>query len=169
MSRLSLTRVNQKLAQAKALFDNADVAALTAIHLNSLKEATTFHLICAYQHYLHEIAETYWIKNSASIRNEADLIAAFQAAKKHPVEAEELSALRKEESFWLGQLHTYYESLWLVPTVILKDTQDDEFLIKAFNLESNFDVAQVDLTLIFSWYESFVALIVRQRETSAEF
>ncbi len=169
MSKQSLNRVNQKLAQAKSLLDDIDEAVCTPIHLNSVKEAAAFHLICAYQHYLREIAESYWLKNSVNIQTEADLIAAFQAAKKYPVEAEELITLRKDANSWLGQLHTYYESLWLAPAIALNDIQSDEILIKTVNLESNFDVAQVDLTLIASWRESFTSLVVRQRETSAEF
>lgn len=169
MQKLSLTRVNQKLAQAKAVIDSADKAALTSIQLNSLQEAAAFHLMCGYQHYLREIAETYWLKNSADIRTEADLITAFETAKKHPVEAEELIALRNEENSWLGQIHSYYKSLWTVPVITLSDTQNDDLLIKAVTLESVFDIAEVDLTLIASWHSSFAALVMRQRETSAEF
>jgi hypothetical protein len=169
MPNLSLTRVNQKLAQAKALFDDIDKTALTSIRLNSRKEAAAFHLICAYYHYLHEIAETYWLKNSTGIQTEADLIAAFLIAKKHPAEAEELVGLRKDENSWLGQLHAYYESLWSVPAIAPNHTQSDESLVKIVNLDSSFDLIQVDLTLIASWHENFTALVMRQRETSAEF
>ncbi|MES2824744.1 MAG: DUF6586 family protein [Pseudomonadota bacterium] len=169
MPNLSLTCVNQKLAYAKSLLQGMDESTLTPVCLNSLKEAAAFHLMCAYHHYLREIAETYWLKNSASIKTEADLIAAFQAAKKHPTEAEELITLRKEVNSWLTQLHTYYESLWSVPTVAVNDKQNDELLIKIVNLESSFNLMQVDSTLIASWCESFIALVLRQRATSAEF
>ncbi|MES2676392.1 MAG: DUF6586 family protein [Pseudomonadota bacterium] len=169
MPNLSLTCVNQKLAYAKSLVQALDDSTLTAVCLNSLKEAAAFHLMCAYHHYLHEIAETYWLKNSASIKTEAELIAAFQAARKHPSEAEELIALRKEVNSWSTQLHTYYESLWSVPAVALNNKQNNELLIKIVNLESSFNLIQVDATLIASWYESFAELVLRQRATSAEF
>ncbi len=169
MPNLSLTRVSQKLAQAKILLDCVDEAAITPIHLNSLKEAATFHLICAYQHYLREIAEAYWLKNIINIRTETDLINAFQVAKKQPAEAEELIALRNDANSWLGQLHTYYESLWMMPSVVAHEPESDDLLIKTINLESSFDMAQVNLALISFWHESFIALVMRQRETSAEF
>ncbi len=169
MPNPSLTRVNQKLAQAKTLLDCVDDAAITPIHLDSLKEAATFHLVCAYHHYLREIAETYWLKNSANIRTENDLINAFHAAKKQPAEAEELISLRQDANSWLGQLYTSYESLWLVPAVVAREPESDDLLIKTINLESNFDIARVNLALISFWHESFIALVLRQRETSVEF
>ncbi len=169
MPSLSLTRVNQKLAQARALLQVIDESALTPLSLNSIQEAVAFHLICAYQHYLCEIAEVYWLKNVAAIRTESDLITAFYAAKKHPAEAEELLVLRTEKNSWLAQLHIYYESLWLVPVITLSDTQQDDRFINVVNLESNFDVASVDLALIDSWHLALLALITRQRQTSAEF
>lgn len=169
MPNLSLTCVNQKLAYAKSLLQVMDELNLTPVRLNSLKEAAAFHMMCAYHHYLREIAETYWLKNSASIQTEVDLIAAFQAAKKHPSEAQELIALRDDGNSWLAHLHTYYESLWAVPTALANDKQNDELLIKIVNLESSFDLTRVDSTVVAFWCESFTELLLRQRATSVEF
>lgn len=173
MANISLTRVNQKLAQVRALLDGVDESQLTPIQQNSLKEAATFHLVCAYQHYLREIGETYGLKNVTSVLTEADLVAAFYAAKKQPVEANELLALRSNATSWLEQLHRHYESLWLPPKVnaaiVAAEEGEDSNIIAAFNIDPGITVAPVDIALILSWHAEFVALARRQRETSAEF
>lgn len=173
MANISLTRVNQKLAQVRALLDGVAADPLSPVHHNSLKEAAAFHLVCAYQHYLREIAETYWLKHSGSIRTEADLSAAFHSAKKHPVEAEELLALRQNSNSWVAQMHSYYESLWAVPVsisaVVSVEQQEDSLMIQAVNIDPGLAICEVDIPLILSWQRDFVALVQRQRETSAEF
>ena len=166
MANLSLTRVNQKLMQAKQLLQVVDVNSLTPIHLNALLEGAAFHLMCAYQHYLREIAETYGLKNVVSLRSEDDLIGAFEAAKKYPAEAEELLALRKDAKSWLLQLQGYYDSLWRLPVV--NEKRDSDNLISLVNMDS-VDLIEVDLGVIQGWQRDFTALALRQRETSAEF
>lgn len=164
MANLSLTRVNQKLAQAKALLQQ-DESNLTEVHRQSLIEATGFHLLCAYQHYLRELAETYGLKNAASITSTVDLCKALDTAGKHPAEAEELRALKDGQS-WLTDLHSFYDSLWRTPKPTVTQSQDDG-LINLVDVDS----AQLnpDLDLLTQWHGNFVALVKRQRETSAEF
>lgn len=173
MANISLTRVNQKLAQARVLLTGVDEEQLTPVQQNSLQEAAAFHLVCAYQHYLREIAESYGLKNTAAIRSEADLTAAFYAAKKQPVEANELLALRDNANSWVQQLHSYYQGLWLPPKVAtaVEATEEEEGsnIIAAVNIDPSIAVAPVDIALILSWHADFVALARRQRETSAEF
>lgn len=172
MPNLSFNRVNQKLAHTHALLTCMDELPLTTIHLNSLKEASAFHLMAAYQHYLYEIAETYQLKNIANIRTEEDLVAAFATAKKFPVGVEELLAKRTDQNSWLAQLHIYYQSLLspsLVAVGVTDKSQVDHGLIEVLNLEQYFDLSCVDTTLLRSWYTNFVALILHQRETNAEF
>lgn len=166
MANLSLTRVNQKLMQAKQLLQVVDPDSLMPVHLNALLEGAAFHLICAYQHYLREIAETYGLKNVVSLRSEEDLIGAFEAAKKYPAEAEELVALRKDAKSWLVQLQSYYDSLWRLPVV--NQHHDSDNLISLVNMDS-VDLIEVDLVVIQGWQRDFMALVLRQRETSAEF
>jgi hypothetical protein len=169
MANLSLTRVNQKLAQAKLAILSASSEQLTQVHLNSLMEAAAFHLMCAYQHYLREIAETYGLKQTLGLRTEADLANAFIAAAKQPSEAEELSLLTRNSQSWLAQLQRYYDSLWAVPvqaTYQAEDAQVEDALIPLVNLEP---VEEVTLESISSWHKAFVELAMRQRQTSAEF
>jgi hypothetical protein len=164
MANLSLTRVNQKLMQTKQLLQVVDLDSLTPVHLNSLLEGAAFHLMCAYHHYLREIAETYGLKNIVMLRSEDDLIAAFEVANKYPAEAEELVALRRDASSWLVQLQAYYDLLWRLPVV--KETHDDNNLINLIAMDS---ADKVDLSVIQAWLREFTALVLRQRETSAEF
>jgi len=166
MANLSLTRVNQKLMQTKHLLQVVNVDSLAPVHLNALLEGAAFHLICAYQHYLREIAETYNLKNVVALRSEDDLIGAFEAAKKYPAEAEELVTLRKDGKSWLVQLQSYYDSLWRLP--VASENRDADNLISLVNMDSA-DAVEVDLAVIQGWQRDFVALVMRQRETSAEF
>jgi hypothetical protein len=166
MANLSLTRVNQKLMQAKQLLQVVDVNSLTPIHRNALLEGAAFHLMCAYQHYLREIAETYGLKNVVVLRSEDDLLGAFEAAKKYPAEAEELVALRKDAKSWLVQLQSYYDSLWRLP--IVNESRDSNNLISLVDMDS-VDLIDINLGVIQGWQHDFTALVLRQRETSAEF
>lgn len=166
MANLSLTRVNQKLTQAKLLLQCVDEESLSPVHLNSLMEGVSFHLVCAYQHYLREVAETYGLKNIIALRNESDLVAAFESAKKYPAEAQELNDLRKDPTSWLSQLHSYYDSLWRPPIAV--DSQANESLINLVDIDAA-DIRVVDVGLIQGWQREFTALVLRQRETSAEF
>jgi hypothetical protein len=165
MANLSLIRVNQKLMQATHLLQVVDDS-LTPVQVNALMEGAAFHLICAYQHYLREIAETYGLKNVVALRSEDDLIGAFEAAKKYPAEAEELVALRKDVKSWLVQLQGYYDSLWRLP--VAKENRDTNNLIHLVNMDSA-NTLEVDLDAIQGWQRDFRALVLRQRETSAEF
>lgn len=171
MANLSLTRVNQKLAQAKILLSGVDEASLTPIHCSSLMEAAAFHLMSAYQHYLRELTETYGLKHAIGVRTELDLIKAFEAAKKHPAEADELSALRNDANSWLAQLHVYYDSLWQRPKQANPQASDqsDDNLISTVNVDVIDNLPPVSLETIKQWLGEFVALVMRQRETSAEF
>lgn len=166
MANLSLTRVNQKLIQAKLLLEGVNEELLTPVHRNALVEGAAFHLICAYQHYLRELAENYGLKNIINLRNEQDLIGAFDAAKKYAVEARELADLRKDSGSWLYQLHAYYDSLWRAP--VRAEPRDSENLINLVDTDEG-AIRTVDIETVSSWQGDFTALVMRQRETSAEF
>ena len=163
MANLSLTRVNQKIAQARQLLEGLDEDLLRPIQRASITEAGAFHLVCAYQHYLREIAETYGLKGASSIADESHLFAAFASAHKHPAEAEELALLKSDTSSWLAQLHGYYQSLWCQPKPA--KNQADENFINLVEVE----IEAVTITTLRQWLDELVHLVKRQRETSAEF
>lgn len=168
MTNHSLTRVNQKLAHARVLLKNAEDEGLSTVQTNSILEGSAFHLICAYQHYLRELAEIYGLKQIAGLNDESVLAKALQAAAKHPAEADELMDLRSDQNSWLAQLHTYYNSLWKTP-VANESHDEEESLIKVVNLDSNVAVLIVTSSVISGWHAAFVNLVRRQRVTSAEF
>lgn len=163
MANLSLTRVNQKIAQARQLLDGVNEDSLKPIQRASIIEAASFHLVCAYQHYLREVAETYGLKATSSITDESQLVAAFALAHRHPAEADELALLKSDANSWLAELHAYYQSLWSQPKPA-KNQADDNFI----NLVE-VDVESVTISTLCRWLDEFVRLIQRQRETSAEF
>lgn len=163
MANLSLTRVNQKLGQAKALLQQSGNAALPEVHRQSLIEAVSFHLVCAYQHYLRELAENYGLKNAQGITTATELAKALGIAGKHPAEADELCQLRSGQG-WLADLHNFYESLWRTPKPAVQQSDD---LISLVDIDSKPPVASLEM--INQWHGNFVALVKRQRETSAEF
>jgi hypothetical protein len=171
MANLSLTRVNQKLAQAKVLLSDVVDESLTPIHRNSIMEAAAFHLVSAYQHYLRELTEIYGLKHAMGVRTELDLIKAFEAAIKHPAEAEELLVLRGDKNSWLTQLQNYYDSLWQPPqsAELSVNEESSDQLIRVVNVDVVTDVPPVNIEVIKHWHAEFVALVLRQRETSAEF
>jgi len=166
MANLSLTRVNQKLMQAKLLLQSAEGQGLTAVQLHAILEGAAFHLVCAYHHYLREIAETYNLKNAIALRTEADLVTAFETAKKYPAEAEELVSLRKEPASWLAQLQVYYDFLWRTP--VISTTGQETGLISLVD-EDKAEAVAVNLERLTQWQRQFVELVIRQRATSAEF
>jgi hypothetical protein len=162
MANLSLTRVNQKLGQAKALLHNSTVA-LTQVHRQSLIEAVSFHLMCAYQHYLRELAETYGLKNTLGINTAGELIKAFEMAGKYPAEAQELQELRSGQS-WLAELHSFYDSLWRTPTPVSPPREGELIVLVSIDQPE-----APDLESVARWHSNFVELVKRQRQTSAEF
>lgn len=163
MANLSLTRVNQKLSQAKALLGQPDNQPQSEVQRQSLIEAISFHLVCAYRHYLRELAENYGLKNATAITTAAELAKALDMAGKHPAEAEELCQLRSSRG-WLADLHNFYDSLWRTPKP--PSVQQDD-LINLVDIDSV--APAVNLENLKAWHSAFVSLVKRQRETSAEF
>ena len=170
MTNRSLIRVNQKLAQARELLKASDTESISPIQTDSILEAVAFHLVCAYRHYLRELAEVYSVNHIDDFNNESELVKALQAKAKHPAEADELVNLRTDQYSWLSQLHNYYNSLWKIPaTSKAHDHDHDDALIKIVDIDSVNEIPPVTLLVVASWHLSFIDLIRRQRETSAEF
>lgn len=172
MANISLTRVNQKLNQARLIAEGVESDSLTPIRLNAVTEAVAFHLMCAYQHYLREVAETYGLKMALTISTEAELKIAFESAKKYPVEVNELLELRNNCHSWLGQLSSYYDSLWLPPRIPVKNHDHEEpvvMLIAAVNIEVEMGSPEITLALVRQWQVEFSSLVTRHRQTNAEF
>ena len=74
MANASLSRVNQKLAYARALLKRASVSghptsAAERLQLQALLDAVVFHLACGFHHYLREVAENYRVADVAEIND----------------------------------------------------------------------------------------------------
>lgn len=171
MANLSLTRVNQKLNQARVLIQYLENADLTEVERDSYCEASAFHLTCAYRHYLKELAETYHLKSVSGFASEEELINAFVAAKKYPVEASELLSLRDQKGSWLWQLQEHYNSLWVPPRLVSTAEIDHEHNSNLINLvEIGAEGLPVfDPSKLNQWLGEFIGLVQRHRQTSAEF
>ena len=166
MANLSLTRVNKKLNHARFLLDASSDCSASPIQIEAVLESVAFHLICAYRHYLRELIEAYGLKGGPSCRTEVDVIKIFEESKKYPAEALELLELKKEPFSWLCQLENYYESLW-GPT-LLKQPSNTVNAIALVDLDAQTH-REIGLETAKCWVGEFVALVQRQRETSAEF
>ena len=102
----------------------------------------------------------------------ASLWAALGVIDKEPAEALELQLLAGDNSSWLGQLQRYYQGLWLAPKADQErrdKEEEQENLIAVKVIDASDDDQEVGLEVIQSWEVSFVAMIVRQRETSSEY
>ena len=177
MANASLSRVNQKLAYARALLKIASVSghptsAAERLQLQALMDAVVFHLVCGFHHYLRELAENYRVADVAEINDCSSLVAALAAIDKAPAEATELTLLVDESNSWLGQLQRYYKSVWSVSKDDSEHRDNDaesDNLIAVKILEGSDQDLDVDLEILRQWENAFSSLIARQRETSSEY
>jgi hypothetical protein len=175
ISHLSL--VNQKMAYAGsiiALLNPSQCNAKTESKLQqqALGEAAVFHLAMAVHFYLRELADHYRIKNLSAINSVEDLAAVLQQADRVSSESCELLSLVQTNGAWLNQLTQYYDQLFKSPEKPKeKKAFGSENLIELVELAEFEDSSSQPIThqLLTSWLDSFRALIIRQRDTSAEY
>lgn len=174
MANPSLSLVNQKLAYVRAALKEAAVPGGGAKKLQqqAMLDAAAFHLMCGFNHYLREVAETYQVKDVAMINDCASLWTALSAMDKEPAEALELQLLAGDNASWLGQLQRYYQNLWATPKAEpehrgKEEEQGNLIAVKVIDVVD--ETQEVNLDVIQSWAESFSAMVARQRETSSEY
>lgn len=169
MAASSLSLVNQKLAYCRAMMklNQAEPAPKRAddrLKRQALLDAGTFHLLCAYHHYLRELAENYAVPDTAHIRSEQDLLRALERLGKDPSESRELQALNDDADSWLTGLRNAYQTFWQPPA------GDSVQRIDVVDLDAPRSAARpVSRENLEAWYLAFNALVERQRETSAEY
>lgn len=169
MSSSSLSRVNQKLAYCRAMVrlsraDDHGGRADRRLQRQALLDAGAFHLLCAYRHYLRELAETYRLPDSASVLTEQDLITGLERLGRNPAEALELQALHADSDSWLAALQQAYNACWE-----RGETPSGE-RIEVVDLGSPGGPAgAVTGERLEHWLSAFEQLVERQRETSAEY
>ncbi len=163
MATTSLSLVNQKLTQARLLLHMAGQAD-DAVEHRALLDGALELLACGYAHYLREIAESYRVQSLPSIRDEQSLLSALADSGKSPSEAQELAQLSSLKGSWVSDLHIARARHWS-PPVPARDTKPG--LINVVDLDAASSPPTLDT--LNGWYRAFNDLILRQRETSAEY
>lgn len=173
MSISHLSLVNQKLAYAGAIISLLnDPRPPQTLERQALVDAAVFHLAMGLHFYLRELAEHHRIKNLSAIYSVQDLISALQQSESISSESSELLSLTQTNGTWLNNLTGYYTRLSKSPEKPKeKKAFGQENLIELVELTEVAEPPLANLTpdLLASWLDSFRALIVRQRDTSAEY
>ncbi len=173
MSISHLSLVNQKLAYASAIIRLLNEhPARQPLEQQALVDAAVFHLAMGLHFYLRELAEHHRIKNLSVINSVQDLVAALQQSDSTSSESSELLSLTETNETWLNQLSGHYAQLSKSPEKPKeKKAFGQENLIELVELTEADETPLLKLTpeLLASWLESFRALVLRQRDTSAEY
>ena len=176
MPNVHVPLVNQKLANAAELLVMAQSCAeprgaQQVIGLRALLESTMLQLHQAYLFYLRELGENYGLKAPGQVVDTSALATALEASGRSAGEAAELIALQNDKNSWLARIQLAFNAYGRSP-----ERRKEP---KAFSREAQIqviDVTQLDegapvLTLadLILWQADFRALVLRQRETSAEY
>lgn len=175
ISHLSL--VNQKLAFAGFTITllNGSLDRQKSgqkLEFQALCDAAVFHMMMALHFYLRELAEHHQIKNSSAIHSIQDLSTALRQLDKVSSVSSEILTLSELDGSWLNQLIQYFDQLSKSPEKLKeKKAFGQEHLIEIVELTEVDGQRPIDLTpeLLTLWFESFRALVIRQRETNAEY
>jgi len=175
ISHLSL--VNQKLAYANVIIATLNTPfpeqrATQQLQQQALIDAAVFHLQMALHFYLRELAGHHHIKNLSTINSVSDLATVLLQADRASSELSELSSLIQTDDTWLNQLTRYYDQLSKSPQKPKeKKAFGQENLTELIELTEVDEPPALQLTpeLLASWLHSFRDLVIRQRETSAEY
>ena len=176
MAITHISLVNQKLVYAGTLIALATgqgepLTTSQRLVRRALEDSVLMQLELAYRFYLRELGENYQLKQFNQISDAAGLVATLVAANKSPSEAQELFELERTPGSWLAQL--------LAAASGLSRSPEPQKPAKAF-VDAN-TIALVDVTGqdspdeplslddLSSWLAEFRNLILRQRETSAEY
>jgi hypothetical protein len=122
--------------------------------------------------YLRELAEHHRIKNLSAINSLQDLDAALHQMDRTSSESSELFELAQKRETWLNQLMRYYDQLSQSPEKPKEKKafgQENRINLIELAEEESQASPQVTPELLASWLDSFRALVIRQRETSAEY
>ncbi|WP_039913778.1 DUF6586 family protein [Cellvibrio mixtus] len=170
-----LSLVNQKLGFATAILflaDNAsDATAGQQFQRQAAYESSLLHLYTAFHFYLRELAENNGIKNPETINSLGELSSSLHELGKCPSEVVELQELENREGSWLRDVLRYHLQVFKSPPKKIEK--------KAFGAENFIEV--VDLTqvepvhtalnseLLKNWIGEFKTMVLRQRQTGAEY
>lgn len=180
MSISNFSLVNQKLAFAKTLCALVRESLVSSsinhsgLHLreHALLSSSVFQLSLAFHFYLREVADRNYLKSSGVISSLDELALSLAQSDKHPSEIVELQELADQQGSWLGQLLSHINESRQSPR---KEKEKKSFqqdnLILAVDITAVEEVQSFPLTLelVESWLEAFRSMVMRQRDTGAEF
>lgn len=169
--------VNQKIGFATALLSLSEtlmdkVSNKQKLQQQALYEAVVLHLYTAFHFYLRELAENNNIKKPEVITSIAALVDALDQLGKNPSEVAELKRLTECPESWLSKLLEYRDAVFKSPIKkIEKKAFETEKLIELIDLTQDEKPISIELDsiLLTCWLDEFKTLVVRQRETGAEY
>ena len=175
-SHLSL--VNQKLGFATVTLSPLEnLTEMEAGKLSLVQKATCesvlLHLYTAFHFYLRELAESNGIKNPETIDSLQALVTALNQLERQPSEVIELQDLAAYQGGWLNSFLRQYEGVFKSPP---KETEKKSFGTENFielvdlteQQEESLDKA-LNIGSLKYWLNEFKSLVLRQRETGAEY
>lgn len=173
--RTHLSLVNQKLGFASAMLllaSDSETIPIGSLRFRAIQESILLHLYTAFHFYQRELAEANGIKMPELIDSLDSLVNALNQLGKQPSEVLELQSLCSQEGSWLSQLLNHHKLLFISPPkTVEKKAFVQEGMIELVELslgacEVN---AELDIKILAEWVKEFKALILRQRETGAEY
>lgn len=178
MSISNFSLVNQKLAFAKSLctfareISSVSMTSAQQLQQDALLSSCALQLSLAFHFYLREIADRVYLKNSSAISSLYELELSLAQADKFPSDVVELRDLAQQSGSWLEQLlRCSLLSLQSPRKEKEKKSFQSDNLILAVEItaidEEQSPLLTVDV--IESWLEDFRVLVLRHRDTSAEF
>ncbi|PUA29836.1 MAG: hypothetical protein B0W54_04580 [Cellvibrio sp. 79] len=176
--RSHLSLVNQKVSFASAtlsLLENATEigGGNSSLVQKALCESVLLHLYTAFHFYLRELADNNGIKNPAAIDSLPALVAGLNQLGKSPSEVVELQDLVAYQRGWLNSFLMQYERIFKSPAKkVEKKSFGTENFIELIDLteqqEELLDMA-LNISSLQHWLNEFKSLVLRQRETGAEY
>lgn len=167
MSASLVARVNQRLAQARALLPALSRAEIESpLLFTALRDACVFQLYCGFYHYLREICQYYAVKPLDAVDSLATARHLLEQHGKVSAELEELWQLQQQGE-WLAALIAAYDNCWTLPE---PPSARGAVRIEVVDLDATQSSLPVlTAATLAGVVEQFTAIIERQRETTSEY
>ncbi len=175
LMRTHLSLVNQKLGFASTLLllaADSELISVGSLRCRAIQESILLHLYTAFHFYQRELAELNGIKMPELIGSMDSLVNGLNQLGKQPSEVLELQSICAEKGSWLNQLLNQYKLIFISPPkAVEKKAFVQEGMIELVDVsQDTIEVnAELDLKILAEWLNEFKALILRHRETGAEY
>lgn len=173
--RTHLSLVNQKLGFASTLLllaADSELISVGSLRCRAIQESILLHLYTAFHFYQRELADLNGIKMPELIDSMDSLVNGLNQLGKQPSEVLELQSICAEKGSWLNQLLNQYKLIFISPPkAVEKKAFVQEGMIELVDVSQDaIEVnAELDLKILAEWLNEFKALILRHRETGAEY